>query len=104
MAAKQKKIDLVIDYHTHVERVGNSVIFYGLGNGLHHGTANMGPKGICRDFGVVGRVHLLKGENGHLITRAVEVIPETKMHIIPSLTAPTRWSPSRPPIEMTRPG
>ncbi len=87
MAARQKKIDLVIGHHAHVpravERVGNSVIFYGLGNFLHHGTANMGAKGICRDFGVVGRVHLLKGSNGHLRTRAVEVIPVTKMHIRP---------------------
>ena len=87
LAAKQKKIDLVIGHHAHVpravERVGNSVIFYGLGNFLHHGTANMGRKGICRDFGVVGRVHLRKGSDGHLITRAVEVIPVTKMHIRP---------------------
>lgn len=87
LAAKQKNIDLVIGHHAHVpravERVGNSVIFYGLGNFLHHGTANMGKKGICKDFGVVGRVHLRKASDGKLITRAVEVIPVTKMHIRP---------------------
>ncbi len=87
LAAQKKKIDLVIGHHAHVpravERVGNSVIFYGLGNFLHHGTANMGKKGICKDFGVVGRVHLREGSGGKLITRAVEVIPVTKMHIRP---------------------
>ncbi len=62
IAADTKGIDLVIGHHAHVpravERSGNAVIFYGLGNFLHHGTANMGRKGICKDFGVVGRVHL----------------------------------------------
>ncbi len=98
LAARKKKIDLVIGHHAHVpravERVGNSVIFYGLGNFLHHGTANMGKKGICRDFGVVGRVHLRKGNNGKLFTRAVEVIPVTKMHIRPE-RLPARASADR---------
>ena len=98
LAARQKKIDLVIGHHAHVpravERVGNSVIFYGLGNFLHHGTANMGKKGICKDFGVVGRVHLRKAKDGKLTTRAVEVIPVTKMHIRPE-RLPARASADR---------
>lgn len=98
LAAQKKKVDLVIGHHAHVpravERVGNSVIFYGLGNFLHHGTANMGKKGICKDFGVVGRVHLRKATDGTLVTRAVEVIPVTKMHIRPE-RLPARTSADR---------
>ena len=85
LAARQSKIDLIIGHHAHVpravERAGDSVIFYGLGNFLHHGTADMSKKGICKDFGVLGRVHLLKMSDGRLKARAVEVVPVTQMHI-----------------------
>ena len=39
---------------------GDSLIFYGLGNFLHHGTADMTGKGVCRDYGLMARVHLKK--------------------------------------------
>ncbi len=78
-------IDLVIGHHAHVvrgvERVGNALIFYGLGNFLHHGTADMRGKGVCRSYGLVARVHLLKLSDGRLRPRAVEAIPVTNMHI-----------------------
>ncbi|MEM8626834.1 MAG: CapA family protein [Pseudomonadota bacterium] len=86
-AANDNAIDLVIGHHAHVpraiERSGDTVIFYGLGNFLHHGTANMGRKGVCKDFGVVGKVHLVATPAGRLVARAVEVTPVTQMHIAP---------------------
>lgn len=94
VAAQQKGIDLIVGHHAHVvravERAGDSVIFYGLGNFLHHGTANMGGKGICKDFGLMARVHLLRGKDGKLRTRAVEAIPVTKMHIRTERLPPNR--------------
>jgi len=85
LAARSRKIDLVIGHHAHVvravETVGNSVIFYGLGNFLHHGTADMRRNSLCRDYGLMGKVYLKKGKGGRLITRAIEVIPVTMMHI-----------------------
>lgn len=94
MAARQAGIDLIIGHHAHVpravERAGDSVIFYGLGNFLHHGTANMSKKGICKDFGVLGRVHLLKMSDGSLKARAVEVVPVTQMHIRTEKMAPKK--------------
>lgn len=84
-AALAHGIDLVIGHHAHVpraiERAGDAVIFYGLGNFMHHGTANMTRKGICTDFGVMARVHLKRGAGGRLRARAVEVMPVTDTHI-----------------------
>ncbi len=76
-------IDLVIGHHPHViraaERIGDKVILYGLGNFLHQGMSDMGNKGLCRDFGLVFRIHLLAmpGEKPRL--RAIEAIPVTDM-------------------------
>ncbi|MEZ5774941.1 MAG: CapA family protein [Hyphomicrobiaceae bacterium] len=79
--AKPWSIDLVLGHHTHVamgaEEVGGRVIFYGLGNFLHPGTADMAGKGICRDFGLVARLHLLPGADGRLAIRAIEALPVT---------------------------
>jgi len=83
-AALTKGIDLIVGHHAHVpraiERAGRSLIFYGLGNFLHHGTANMSAKGICRDFGILARVHLMRGQQGRLNIGAVEAIPLTSTH------------------------
>jgi poly-gamma-glutamate capsule biosynthesis protein CapA/YwtB (metallophosphatase superfamily) len=58
-AAQEKGIDLIVDSHPHVaqgvERVGNSLIFYGMGNFLHPGTAEMSRFGICRDYGLMAK-------------------------------------------------
>ena len=84
-AVMRDGIDLVIGHHAHVvrgvERVGDRLIFYGLGNFLHHGTADMRGKGICRSYGLVARIHLLKTADGRIRARAVEAIPVTNMHI-----------------------
>jgi len=86
-AALKDGIDLIVGHHAHVVRgveiAGSSLIFYGLGNFLHHGTANMTSKGICHDYGLMARVHLKKTSDGTLKLRAVEAIPVTDTHIRP---------------------
>jgi poly-gamma-glutamate capsule biosynthesis protein CapA/YwtB (metallophosphatase superfamily) len=83
-AALKDGIDLIVGHHAHVVRgvelAGNSLIFYGLGNFLHHGTANITAKGICRDYGLMARVHLKKAADGKLRVRAVEAVPVTDTH------------------------
>jgi poly-gamma-glutamate capsule biosynthesis protein CapA/YwtB (metallophosphatase superfamily) len=76
--------DMVVGHHQHVvngvEIVDGAPIFYGLGNFLHWGTQDMGRFDICRDYGLIARVHLtaLEGETPKL--RAIEAIPVTNMH------------------------
>jgi poly-gamma-glutamate synthesis protein (capsule biosynthesis protein) len=86
-AALKDGIDMIVGHHAHVVRgvelAGNSLIFYGLGNFLHHGTANMTAKGICRDYGLMARVHLKKADDGKLRVRAVEALPVTDTHYRP---------------------
>jgi poly-gamma-glutamate capsule biosynthesis protein CapA/YwtB (metallophosphatase superfamily) len=86
-AALHDGIDLIVGHHAHVVRgveiAGDSLIFYGLGNFLHHGTADMTSKGICRDYGLMARVHLKKAADGKLRLRALEAIPVTDTHIRP---------------------
>lgn len=83
-AALKHGIDLIVGHHAHVPRgveiAGKSVIFYGLGNFLHHGTANMTSKGICKDFGVFAKVHLARNSDGELRSQAIEVVPITNTH------------------------
>lgn len=86
-AAKKDGIDLIVGHHAHVVRgvelAGKSLIFYGLGNFLHQGTADITKKGICRDWGLMARVHLKKQADGKLALRAVEAIPVTDTHFRP---------------------
>jgi poly-gamma-glutamate synthesis protein (capsule biosynthesis protein) len=87
LAAQRDGIDLIVGHHAHVVRgvelAGRSLIFYGLGNFLHHGTADMTGKGVCRDYGLMARVHLKEGKGGKLSLRAVEAIPVTDTHFRP---------------------
>ncbi|MGI9423046.1 MAG: CapA family protein [Hyphomicrobiaceae bacterium] len=91
-AALGAGIDLIIGHHAHVPRAveiaGHSVIFYGLGNFLHHGTANMSGKGVCKDFGLLGKLYLLRQPNGRLRVRAVEVTPVGQTHWRPEPLPP----------------
>ena len=63
-AAEEKGIDLIVGRHPHVaqgvELDGKSLIFYGLGNFLHPGTAEMTRFGMCRDYGLMAKVHLAR--------------------------------------------
>lgn len=76
---------IIAGHHKHVasgiERVGdNGVVFYGLGNFLHLGMQNMGRFDICRDFGLLAKLHLREGADGQLYLEAVEAVPLTDMH------------------------
>ncbi|WP_108682149.1 CapA family protein [Methyloceanibacter sp. wino2] len=90
-AAREKGIDLIVGHHPHVaqgvERVGDSLIFYGLGNFLHPGTAEMKRFGVCRDYGLMAKVHLAQAD-GSWTVGAIEVIPVTDTHIRPARFAP----------------
>ena len=84
--AARAGVDLVIGHHAHVvrgvEMSGRTLIFYGLANFLHHGTANMTHNPLCKDAGLMGRVHLRRtGETVEI--RAVEAIPVTDTHVHP---------------------
>jgi poly-gamma-glutamate capsule biosynthesis protein CapA/YwtB (metallophosphatase superfamily) len=85
-AAQARGIDLIVGHHPHVaqgvERTGSSLIFYGLGNFLHPGTAEMKRFGICRDYGLMAKVHLAKLE-GDWKVGAIEAIPLTGTHMKP---------------------
>ena len=77
---------IVFGHHSHVasgvERRGDAVIFYGLGNFLHAGTQDMARYGHCRDFGLHAKVYLWVAPGHRPVLRAVEVTPVTDMHEI----------------------
>ena len=100
-AALHDGIDLIVGHHAHVVRgveiAGNSLIFYGLGNFLHHGTADMTAKGICRDYGLMARVHLKKAADGKLVCAPSKPSPS------PTRTSVRAGSPAiRAPRASTR--
>jgi poly-gamma-glutamate synthesis protein (capsule biosynthesis protein) len=81
-------VDLIVGHHAHVvrgvEMTGNgALIFYGLGNFMHHGTADITGNHVCRSYGLFARVHVAEGPDGKWRTRAVEAIPVTDVHISP---------------------
>lgn len=90
-AAREKGIDLIVGHHPHVaqgvERVGDSLIFYGLGNFLHPGTAEMKRFGMCRDYGLMAKVHLAKMNDAWTVG-AIEAIPIADTHIRPARFTP----------------
>ena len=77
---------IVFGHHSHVaagiERRGNALIFYGLGNFLHAGTQNMARYDECRDFGLYARAYMWAEPGKDPILRAVEVIPLKDMYEI----------------------
>ena len=85
-AAGEKGIDLIVGHHPHVaqgvEMDGKSLIFYGLGNFLHPGTAEMTRFGICRDYGLMAKVHLARIDGGWRV-EAIEAIPLTNTQMKP---------------------
>lgn len=92
-AARERDVDLVVGHHAHVVRGvelhHGKVIFYGLGNFLIRGARNMGrpPKyRVCCDYGLMGKVHYLRGDDGRYRARAVQVLPVVDMH-----RKPKRW-------------
>ncbi|MGD9830527.1 MAG: CapA family protein [Hyphomicrobiaceae bacterium] len=86
-AVKAYGVDLVVGHHAHVvagiERVDGRLIFYGLGNFLHPGTQDMAKFGLCRDYGLIARVHLARAGKGRLVAKAVEIVPIRGTHLAP---------------------
>lgn len=81
-------VDLIVGHHAHVVRgvemtANGALIFYGLGNFMHHGTANITGNHVCRSYGLFARVHVAEGADGKWRTRAIEAIPLTDVHISP---------------------
>jgi len=87
-------VDLIVGHHAHVargvERIGDSIIFWGLGNFLLLGDRDhrrVLTFDLCRDFGLLARVHLLPDGKGRLRTRAVEIVPISGVSRIPETLA-----------------
>lgn len=75
----QGDLDLIIGHHPHrvrpVERVGNKVIFYSLGNYLMVGAETLNGLPDQSDFGLMGRLYLEREAGGRLAIKSVEAIP-----------------------------
>jgi Bacterial capsule synthesis protein PGA_cap len=86
-AVREGGLHLIAGHHAHVARgvevYKGAVIFYGLGNFLHHGTGDLTKLDRCHSFGFLARVHVRRGADGVWRTRAVEAIPVTDTHIAP---------------------
>lgn len=80
-------IDIVAGHHAHVaagvQETDGRMIFYGLGNLLHPGMQDMDRLGICRDYGLVARVHMIRTGGEKFRIRAVEIITLRGMHQAP---------------------
>jgi poly-gamma-glutamate synthesis protein (capsule biosynthesis protein) len=85
--ALSRGVDIVVGHHHHVvngiEMVDGKAVFYGLGNFLHWGTQDMSRFDVCRDYGLVARVHLGAPAGERLTVRAIEALPITGMHKTP---------------------
>lgn len=85
LAVRQHGVDIVAGHHAHVvagvQQVDGRIVFYGLGNLLHPGMQNMSAHGICRDYGLIARIHLSRADGGRLRVRAIEVVPIVDMHL-----------------------
>ncbi len=87
-------VDLIAGHHAHVARGvelnKGRVIFYGLGNFLHQGTANMAKSGGCRDYSLLARAHLVKISGKKPKLAAIEVVPLTATHLRPEPLSPRK--------------
>lgn len=86
-AADSGRADIVFGHHSHVasgvERRGDAVIFYGLGNFMHAGTQDMSRYDLCRDFGLYARVYLWSSPGVKPFIRAIEIFPLRGMNRAP---------------------
>ena len=78
-------VDLLIGHHPHVvravQRHGDGVIFYSLGNYMMRGARDMTPLPDAQDYGLFGRAYLsVDPAKKRLKVRALEVAPLTQMH------------------------
>ena len=84
-AVRAAGIDLVIGHHAHVaagvQEVDGRLVFYALGNFLHLGMQDTAGYGICRDYGLLARLHLTRSSDGRFKAGAVEAVALTGMHV-----------------------
>lgn len=82
--ATEAGIDLVHGHHPHVvegiARHAGGLILFSMGNFALRGAANMGSKGVDKDFGLV--VRLTIDPVAHRFT-SIEALPITDMHYVP---------------------
>ncbi|HKA99724.1 MAG TPA: CapA family protein [Methyloceanibacter sp.] len=85
-AVEEKGIDLIAGHHAQVaqgvELNGKSLIFYSLGNLLDPGTTEPSRFGLCRDYGLIAKVHLARIDNAWKV-EAIEAIPLTRTQVRP---------------------
>ncbi|MGD9500957.1 MAG: CapA family protein [Methyloceanibacter sp.] len=90
-AAEEKGIDLIAGHHPQVaqgvELNGTSLIFYSLGNVFEPGLAEPSRLGLCRDYGLMAKVHLAR-IGGAFSVGAIEAIPLTRTQIRPERFTP----------------
>lgn len=84
-AVKEGKVDLILGHHPHrvqpVEKHGESLIFYSLGNYVMVGGARLNEKPKAEDYGLMGRLYLAYDASvGKIVPQAVEAIPLTDVH------------------------
>lgn len=84
-AANAGNVDIVAGHHAHVaagvQDDNGRFLFYGLGNLLHPGMQDMARYGICRDYGVLARVHMQRAAGERFKVRAVEIVTLADMHL-----------------------
>jgi Bacterial capsule synthesis protein PGA_cap len=94
-AAEEKGINLIVGHHEDgaqgVELDGNSLIFYGLGTFLEPGSGEPKQLGICRDYGLMAKVHLARIDGAWRV-KAIEAIPLTNMQSRPEPFAASEGS------------
>lgn len=87
-AVRGAGIDIVVGHHAHVaagvQTIDGRLVLYGLGNLLHPGMQDMSAHGICRDYGLMVRVHLADDDTGRLRPMVVDAIALTGMHRRPA--------------------
>jgi poly-gamma-glutamate capsule biosynthesis protein CapA/YwtB (metallophosphatase superfamily) len=85
-AVEEKGIDLIAGHHPQVaqgvELNGKSLIFYSLGNLLEPNTTEPSRLGLCRDYGLIAKVHLARIDGAWKV-EAIEAIPLTRTQVRP---------------------
>jgi poly-gamma-glutamate synthesis protein (capsule biosynthesis protein) len=84
-ALKDGNVDLFLGHHPHrvhpVERVGDRLIFYSLGNYLMVGGASLDKLPNDHNYGLMGRLYLnFDTTKRRLVPQALEALPITEMH------------------------
>jgi hypothetical protein len=78
-------VDLILGHHPHrvrpVERVGDRLIFYSLGNYLMLGAESLNRNTVEHNYGLMGRLYLKRHTSGQLKIRYVEAIPLFNVHV-----------------------